>query len=254
MKITFIGSGNVATHLAQAASIAGHQIVQVMSREYDHAATLADKVQAQPVDTLAQLTNEADVYILATSDDALYDLACDLRINRRLVLHTSGSVPMHILSHISRSHGVLYIPQTFVRDIPMDYAHLPICIEGSDPIALKKIQTLASSISDKSYHLDSNQRRQLHLASVMVSNFGNALHAIAQQMLTQNQIPFEILHPLIEATTQKIHQGSLWQLQTGPAVRRDTKTIDAHRRMLAENNDLLQLYDLMTKLIQDATH
>ena len=88
----------------------------------------------------------------------------------------------------------------------------------------------------------------------MVNNFGNALNALAQETLQKEHIPFEILYPLIEMTARKIYQGDLWKLQTGPAVRRDQKTIDTHRRMIADNEDLLSLYDLMTKLIDHATH
>ncbi|MCQ2298050.1 MAG: DUF2520 domain-containing protein [Bacteroidales bacterium] len=254
MIISFIGSGNVATHLAQAFQQAGHTIRQIMSREYDHAKTLAAKVSASPIDTLGQLDLTADMFVLAVSDDSLYDLALDLKTERKIVVHTSGSVPMQILKGISRHHGVIYAPQTFVKNVEMDYSHLPFCIEASDPITFKKLEGLASSVSDKTYSLNSDQRRVLHLASVMVNNFGNALNAIAQETLNKEEIPFEILHPLIEMTTQKIYQGNLWKLQTGPAVRRDQKTINAHRRMIADNPDLLSLYDLMTKLIDHATH
>lgn len=254
MKLSFVGSGNVATHLATAFHAAGHAIVQVMSREFDHAATLAAQVEAQPIDDLALLDPSADAYILAVSDDALFDLALDLRLSRTLVLHTSGSVPMHVLKPISRHHGVLYAPQTFVKGTEMDYSTLHFCIEASDPTSELRLTALAKSLTTHVHPLDSDQRKKLHLASVMVNNFGNALNALAQQTLQSEGIPFEILHPLIEQTAQKIHHGDLWQQQTGPAVRRDQKTIDAHRRMLANNPDLLQLYDLMTKLIDHATH
>ena len=254
MNITCIGSGNVATHLAQAFYGAGHSICQIMSREFDHAAALAAKVDAHPTDRLDGLDRSADVYVLAVSDDSLFDLALDLRLDRKLVVHTSGSVPMHVLKSVSRHYGVLYAPQTFVRDVEMDYAHLPFCIEGSDEASTGLLARLVESVSDKCYNLDSSQRRTLHLASVMVNNFGNALNALAQETLQKEHIPFEILYPLIEMTARKIYQGDLWKLQTGPAVRRDQKTIDTHRRMIADNEDLLSLYDLMTKLIDHATH
>ena len=252
--ITIIGSGNVATHLAKALHAAGHQIVQIWSREYDHAEALANQVFAEPIDRLNLLYPTADVYILAVTDDALFDLALDLRLRDALVLHTAGSVSLRVLQPISRKNGVIWSPQTFIRDIPMDYSQLPFCIEGSSPEVEEAIRDLLQPVSQHIFRVDTDQRQWLHLAAVMTNNFGNAINALAQDILQQHNIPFEILHPLITMTAEKIKQGGLWQQQTGPARRRDQKTIDNQRRLIADNEQLLKIYDLLTETIQDKTH
>lgn len=251
--ITIIGSGNVATHLAKALHAAGHQIVQIWSREYDHAEVLANQVFAEPIDRLNLLYPTADVYILAVTDDALFDLALDLRLRDALVLHTAGSVSLRVLQPISRKNGVIWSPQTFIRDIPMDYSQLPFCIEGSSPEVEEAIRDLLQPVSQHIFRVDTDQRQWLHLAAVMTNNFGNAINALAQDILQQHNIPFEILHPLITMTAEKIKQGGLWQQQTGPARRRDQKTIDNQRRLIADNEQLLKIYDLLTETIQDKT-
>lgn len=251
--ITIIGSGNVATHLAKALHAAGHQIVQIWSREYDHAEALANQVFAEPIDRLNLLYPTADVYILAVTDDALFDLALDLRLRDALVLHTAGSVSLRVLQPISRKNGVIWSPQTFIRDIPMDYSQLPFCIEGSSPEVEDAIRDLLQPVSTHIFRVDTDQRQWLHLAAVMTNNFGNAINALAQDILQQHNIPFEILHPLITMTAEKIKQGGLWQQQTGPARRRDQKTIDNQRRLIADNEQLLKIYDLLTETIQDKT-
>ncbi|MBP5190120.1 MAG: DUF2520 domain-containing protein [Bacteroidales bacterium] len=251
--VTFIGSGNVATHLAKAFYAAGHQVLQIWSREYDHAEALANQVFAEPIDRLNLLYPTADVYILAVTDDALFELALDLRLRDALVLHTAGSVSLKVLQPISRKNGVIWSPQTFIRDIPMDYSQLPFCIEGSSPEVETAIRELLEPVSQHIFRIDTAQRQWLHLAAVMTNNFGNAINALAQDILQQNNIPFEILHPLITMTAEKIKQGGLWQQQTGPARRRDQKTIDNQRRLIADNDKMLQLYDLMTELIQANT-
>lgn len=263
MKISIIGSGNVATHMGKALKAAGHQILQVWSREFDHAELLADQLFAEPINQLSLLYPDADAYLLAVSDDALFDLAIDLQLRERLVLHTSGSVGISVLRPISRKHGVLYAPQSFVRTVAMDYSQLPFCIEGSSPEVYHQIEELARSISPNCFPINSEQRLWIHLASVMVNNFGNALNAMAQDILNKKCIPFDILQPLIQITADKtlnvIQQQtdsqpkSLWRLQTGPAVRHDEKTLDRHRSMLKDDNDALALYDLMTQLILDRT-
>lgn len=250
MKITIIGSGNVATHLALAFHKAGHQIQQVYSREFDHAERLAYQVMAEPVDKLNLLFPTSDIYILAVSDDALFDLALDLQFRDALVLHTSGSVSMSVLRPISRKHGVLWSPQTFIKDVAMDYAALPFCIEGSTPEVEDTIQQLIAPITPHIFRLNGEQRKWAHLAAVMANNFANALNASAEKLLRDQNIDFAILQPLIKMTAEKAQWGNLWQQQTGPAKRHDQKTIDAQRRLIADNPQMLQLYDLMTDLIQ----
>jgi predicted short-subunit dehydrogenase-like oxidoreductase (DUF2520 family) len=252
-KITMIGSGNVATHLAKAFHNAGYPILQIWSREFDHAEALANQVFAEPIDRLNLLYPTADIYIIAVADDALFDLALDLRLREALVLHTAGAVSMNVLRPVSRKHGVLWSPQTFIRDVTMDYAELPFCIEGSSAAVENHIRELLSPISRHIYNINSQQRQWLHLAAVMVNNFGNAVNALAQDLLQSHEIPFEILHPLVTLTAEKIKQGELWQQQTGPARRQDRKTIEKQRQLLADDTKLLELYDLFTEMIQRKT-
>jgi glutamyl-tRNA reductase len=63
MRITLIGSGNVATHLGAALKNAGHQIIQVYSRNLQHAALLAYHIKAEAIDDLQQISAETDVFI-----------------------------------------------------------------------------------------------------------------------------------------------------------------------------------------------
>ena len=209
---------------------------------------MASRVGAQPINKSSLLDDKSDVYLLAVNDDALYDLALDLRLPNALVLHTSGSTPATVLKPISRRY--VWSPQTFVRDLAMDYSRLPLCIEGSNAKVESDIEQLFSSVSNHIYHLDFEQRRWAHLAAVMVSNFGNAINALAQEALEQHGIDFSILRPLAEGTVRKMDYGPLWPQQTGPARRHDQKTLDAQRRLLATDPHLLQLYDMMTEIIQ----
>ncbi len=252
-NISIVGAGNVATHLAIALYQAGCSIQQVLSRSLEHAQILARRVDALPINQWQRLEEYADVYIFAVNDDALYDLALDLRLHSSLVIHTSGTTPCNILKPLSSRYGVLWSPQTFVRDIAMNYQRLPLCIEGNTPEVEKDIEDIARLISPCIYHLNFEQRRRAHLAAVMVSNFVNALNATAQQYLKGENIDFDMLRPLAEQTLRKWDYGNLWLQQTGPAVRRDEKTLKAQRRLLADQPELLKLYNDMTKLIEKHT-
>lgn len=251
INVTFIGSGNVATHLALALHNRGCQISEIWSRDYSHAQLLAGRVGAKPTDQLASLDKTADVYILAVSDDAIFDMALDLRLGNALVLHTSGATSMEVLKPISKRYGVLWSPQTFVRDVALEYETLPFCIEGCDARTEKDIESLIGQVSNHIYHTDREQRQYLHLSAVFVNNFANALYGVAQNICNTHNIPFEVLYTLIATTTQRVKWGDIRYQMTGPAVRNDTKTLDAHRRLLANDPDFLSLYNELTKIIQE---
>ena len=243
----------MGTHLALALHQAGHQIVQIWSREYDHAEAVANRVFAEPIDRLNLLYPTSDIYILAVTDDALFDLGLDLRLRDALVVHTAGSVSMSVLKQVSRRHGVVWSPQTFIRQNSMNYSELPFCIEGSTPDVEEEIRQFLLPVSQHIFSVSTEQRKWLHIAAVMTNNFGNAINAVAKDLLDKHGIPFEILHPLIEMTADKLKHGDLWLQQTGPARRQDQKTIDNQRALLADDAPTLQLYDLFTAIIQQHT-
>ena len=89
---------------------------------------------------------------------------------------------------------------------------------------------------------------------MFVNNFTNGLYAVAQQVCREQDVPFEILYPIIQTTARKAQWGDVRYQLTGPAVRNDRKTIDAHRRLLAHDKQKLEVYDLMTELVQKIKH
>ena len=240
----------MATHLAIALHSSGARIRQILSRTYDHAHLLAMKVGAEPITCIDRLDEDVEVCLLCVDDDVLYDLALDLKLPHSLVIHTSGATPASVLKRISKRYGVMWSPQTFVRDIAMDYSRLPLCIEGCTPQVEEEVAELASGISPCIYRMKLEERRKAHLAAVMVCNFVNAINATAQGLMAEAGLDFSMLRPLAEQTLRKWDYGDLWAQQTGPARRGDEKTISEQRKMLAGQPQLLQLYDQITQLIQ----
>src|SRR5690554_247628 len=95
MKIVLLGSGNVASILGQALAEAKHDIAQVWSRNKEHAASLANGLAAPFTDSIAHLV-EADMYVVAVSDQAIPAVLSQLPPTKGLVVHTSGSTPLDV--------------------------------------------------------------------------------------------------------------------------------------------------------------
>ena len=249
VKIVIIGSGNVAQHLIAAfqnAQILGSeiQLIQVYSRQTANVSHLVDLEQiTNDLDTLA----EADLYIIAVSDDAIGVISSQLPFKNRLVVHTSGSVPLHALDEDNRK-GVFYPLQTFTKNKAVDFKIIPICLESENATDYQLLDKVAKSISEKVFAINSEQRKALHVAAVFVNNFTNHLYQIGQEICEENQVPFEILKPLIAETANKIIVLSPEEAQTGPAKRNDTATIEAHEAFLSQANHL-NIYKTLTQSI-----
>jgi predicted short-subunit dehydrogenase-like oxidoreductase (DUF2520 family) len=254
MNIVMLGSGNVATHLGKAFSNAGHTILQVWSRSFSHAKELADQLGAEAIDQLGQLTPEGDLYIVSVVDDAIIPVLEQLSSIYATVVHTSGSTDMEVISPYSKDYGVFYPLQTFSKGVAIDLTNTPILLEASNENVLNKIKALASSISRNVQYCNSDQRVKLHIAAVFSCNFTNHLYAIAQELLSESKLDFDLIRPLILETAQKVMDRLPNEVQTGPAVREDQLTLDRHRQKLKNHPDWLSIYNLLSSDIINKDH
>jgi predicted short-subunit dehydrogenase-like oxidoreductase (DUF2520 family) len=250
-KITLIGSGNVATQLGKALQQAGHKIVQVFSRTPAHAQELATQLGTQHTTSLEDLL-PGDIYLFAVKDDVLEEIASQLKIEG-IAAHTSGSMAMDVLSRTSRHYGAFYPLQTFSKGNELDLKEVPFCIEASDDETKEKLSALAGSLGSNTHYLDSEQRRVLHLAAVFACNFTNHMYALAEDVLTKKNIPFDILLPLIEETASKVKNTSPRKAQTGPAKRNDLAIMARHLEMLQDQETAQALYKLISFSIQQSS-
>ena len=231
-KITFIGSGNIATNLAHAFDKAGHTIHQVISEHESHAKELASKFGAYYGDTSSELYN-AYFIIIAVSDEA-YPQALTL-VNatcRAIVCHTSGSVSMNILSSYLGDFGVIYPLQSLRKEEVKNVMQVPFFIEGNNANTLNKIKELADYISNKVSEVTSEQREKYNLAAVFANNFTNLMYSIAAEYLEKEGLNFDNLLPIIAETATRLKDDKPQAWQTGPAKRGDKAVIDKHIGML----------------------
>lgn len=250
IEITIIGSGNVAQHLILAfleAEKKGSEIklTQVFSRNKE---SIANIFPENKIVTSFQNLKKTDLYIIAVSDNAIETVANQLPFQNQLIVHTSGAIPLQIFKQTQR--GIFYPLMTFTKNKPINFKCIPLCIETVDIEDYQLLEKVAKSISDFVYQIDSEQRKALHVAAVFVNNFTNHLYQIGKDICEENKISFEILKPIILETVQKIMMLNPNEAQTGPAIRNDTKTIEAHESFLT-NETQLKIYKILTQAIQD---
>lgn len=250
ISVVILGAGNVATHFFKALNnIENISVIQWYNRNLKSISAYKNNVDI--TDDLSKL-KDADLYILAVSDDAISNLSTQLPFENKLVVHTSGSVSVY---DIDKKHkrGVLYPLQTFSKGAKLNFANVPICIETIDKKSYPLLKEFALGLGSPAKRINSDQRRVLHLAAVFVNNFTNQLYRIGHEITESEAAEFDILKPLILETAKKIEDISPYKAQTGPAIRNDKKTLKKHLKILEDNKNHQDIYKLLTSSIQQ-TH
>ncbi len=248
MDIVLIGSGNVASHLGTALHHANHHIVQVYSRKQSNALELAEQLNAEAISDLANLLPTADLYVISVKDDVITQVVEQMPETKGLVVHTAGSVSVDVLSRY-KNYGVFYPFQTFIKSAHLQFDNIPILVEANTEKNTSTLLKLGKDLSGKVLRASSEQRGALHISAVFACNFVNHMYRLGEDVLKDSGLPFELLHPLIKETANKVMKFSPSVAQTGPASRNDQQIIQKHLKQLEGQHELAQIYELLTNSI-----
>ena len=221
---------------------------QIFNRTLEHAREIGEANRISYTDKISEI-EKADIYIIASADSGIEEFSHYIPYDDVLVVHTSGSSPMSVLKGDYRK-GVFYPLQTFSKERTMRYDNIPFFIEAENPEDLKKLNELGNRISNEVHELNFASRMQVHMTGVWANNFVNHLYYIAGNICEQNNVPFDVLLPLIQETANKVIEMNPKDAQTGPAKRGDQVIIDRHLEALQNDSRLLQIYQIMTDSIK----
>lgn len=267
--ITLVGSGNVATWMAQRLQGSScFPVTQVYSRKMENARRLAALSDAEAIDDIKALNPDNQIFIFALADNAYEEILPQLPFRLPMAFVTSGTVSCQCLKGYADRYGVIYPLQTFTKSQDMRALEVPLCLE-SDFVRDDKEQQhscccnnlpqecgssydlmwdLARELSPICHEVSEEQRARMHVAAVFACNFSNAMYQIAYKLLEENGLPFDILIPLLRQTVEKVSQMSPAEAQTGPAVRGDWNVMRTHLAEL-EDERLQELYRMMSEII-----
>lgn len=248
MKVVIIGAGNVATVLGKKISLAGNEIVQIVARSRVKAAGLASFFSCDFVDNLLEINHSADIYLISIADSAIGEIASELTLNDKIVVHTAASISKNVLANCSTNYGVLYPLQTLKKELAT-IPQIPILLDASNDQTKQMLINFTSTWADSVTFTNDENRLKMHIAAVFANNFTNHLFTISKQICYSNGLDFNMLHPLIKETIERVKVSAPEDVQTGPAVRNDWVTITKHQQMLKDDSDALQVYNVLTNSI-----
>ena len=255
--VSFIGSGNVAWHLAPALDNTDFAVREVYSRNPAHAAALVDKLYEAEVKHSLDFSNSpSSIFIIAVPDDAIQSIVQEIILpDEAIRVHTSGSQPLSALGYAAiPGIGVFYPLQTFSKSKKVDFTDVPIFVESENPAAEKVLLAMAKAISKNVHQISSQERKAMHVAAVFASNFTNHMLLIAQQIMKENNLNFDWLKPLIAEMINKSISIGPEQAQTGPARRGDFEILDRHMEFLQHDEQRAEIYKIISQHIIDRYH
>ena len=249
MRIVLFGSGNTATVLSALIIKAGHELVQVISRKQENAQKLASIYGAGTGSFSDIQFSDADLYILALSDDALESIGKLPGLKNKFIVHTAGAVSINIFKECSDKYGVLYPLQTLSK-LTDRIPEIPFLVDGNTRENRHIILDFGKSLSRKVIAATDKERLGYHVAAVFVSNFTNHMYALSEQFCTEENLEFDALIPLINEVNDRVNEYSPFLTQTGPAIRNDVSTLNRHLQVLNSYPDLQYIYLKMTESIR----
>ncbi len=246
-RIGILGNGKLAKALAQRLQATGRAPLFVAARRWtdekrEHFNDIA-------LYTLGEDLPETDILFFCVSDSAITALAEQYSATA-INIHCSGAMPLGLLPAGPVGRAVVWPVHSFTRN-DTDWTNIPIAVDAEPEQNLRIVMELCESISGGMIReMKDEERKQLHLAAVFVSNFTNAMFAAAEEVLEQDKNRMQMLLPLLKDTAMRYEGTDAAELQTGPALRGDEATMARHKKYLEKYTLLNILYSAVSDYIR----
>jgi len=173
--------------------------------------------------------------------------------NKKHFIHLSGATPLPLLDPLKRKGhytGKLHPIQSFSERNKEAFKNIYATFSGD-----KETLNILKDIFGKDLKIiELKEREQLliHIACVFASNFPVYSIIKAEEILEKLNLEREILNPLIKTSIYNVIEKGAKNSLTGPAKRRDIRTIRVHKKILKNfKKDIYSIYNYLTKKILD---
>ena len=187
-------------------------------------------------------TADPELTLLCVPDTAIRDVARELSPGQGWIGHVSGATPLSALDPHRRRFS-LHPLQTFTRSRgPEQLDGAWAAVTAETDAARGRALELARVLGLEPFELDDADRPLYHAGAAMASNFLVTLHDAAAALVAAAGAPPEALEPLMRRTIENDFE------LTGPAVRGDWDTVEAHLEAIRERlPELEPLYDVLAE-------
>jgi predicted short-subunit dehydrogenase-like oxidoreductase (DUF2520 family) len=237
--LNIIGSGRVGRACGRLWAREGvFEVQDVLTRSRESAARGVQFIGAgHAVGSLAEM-READVWMIATRDDAIVPSCATLAASGKItpddiVFHVSGATPSSALAP-AREQGAriasVHPIKTFT-DAEAAVQSFPgtFCAAEGDVQALMVLKPAFEKIGAKVFDIPSDSKPVYHAGGVFACNYLVALIEVALRAHEKSGIPraasLKALEPMVRETVDAIFEQGPAKALTGPISRGDAATV-----------------------------
>ena len=244
LGIGIIGCGRVGASIGAAWRQAGHAIIGVSATSAASLERAEEMLPAVPVLDPDEITERAELVLVAVPDDEIAPLVTGLadlgRIHAgQILVHCSGRYGTDVLDAGTRL-GALPIalhPSLTFTGTEVDLSRLrQATIAVTAPAPIRPVgEALVVELGAEPIDIAEADRPLYHAAITHASNHSITILAEAMELLSEAGVadPSAVLHALVDASVANTMQNGPKAL-TGPISRGDVGTIEAHLAALSE--------------------
>ncbi|MGC2940391.1 MULTISPECIES: Rossmann-like and DUF2520 domain-containing protein [unclassified Brevibacterium] len=244
LGIGIIGCGRVGASIGAAWRQAGHAIIGVSATSAASLERAEAMLPGVPVLDPDEITERAELVVLAVPDDEIAPLVTGLadlgRIHAgQILVHCSGRYGTEVLE-AGTSLGALPIalhPSLTFTGTEVDLSRLrQATIAVTAPAPIRPVgEALVVELGAEPIDIAEADRPLYHAAITHASNHSITILTEAMELLTEAGVsdPSAVLHTLVDASVANTMQNGPKAL-TGPISRGDVGTIEAHLAALSE--------------------
>ena len=252
MKLVFsiVGSGNMAKYFAHQCYKNNWKIEEFISRNETEGKLLAKKYNANFKFFDEEISINSTIVLLAIPDKIILDWNENKCCIDKTILITAGGIGLQQISNLSKNTISMWPLFSILNNIDvLDKKDIPFVLQSSNEESKLLADEIAKKISTNVFYYSDEQKLKLHLAAVFANNFTTHIIGIAQELLKENKINPEILNAILEQTFANAKNGNAFESQTGPAIRNDISTMNAHLELLNQDNNASEIYKLLSNSI-----
>lgn len=196
-----------------------------------------------------------EIIFIAVPDDQIKLLSDDLskiplNWENRSVIHCSGNLSSDTCSSLKKRGAkvaAMHPIQTFNKGDGLHrFCDIYITLEGDD-VLISELSLIINQMGAHPLKITAEQKRVIHIASVIASNYLVSLLNVSETILKDAGITesLDIIQPLVSQTVHNIFEKGVQESLTGPISRGDIQSVEDHLNLLNENQIYSEIYRLL---------
>jgi predicted short-subunit dehydrogenase-like oxidoreductase (DUF2520 family) len=254
-KIAIVGAGNLGSALALSLHVAGYIVSEIVAREgttsWRKARFVARRVDARAT-PLHRPEISANLVWFCVPDRGIAacarELADAINWKRKIAVHSSGALvsdEIDVLRHRGAWVASVHPLMTFVPGVTPSLRGVSFAVEG-DPAALRTIRGIVKVLGGHAYPIRKEDKAAYHTWGTFVSPLLTALLATSERVARAAGVSRGTerrrMLPIVRQTVENYAKQGGARGFSGPIVRGDADTIEAHLRVLQPIPEAREVY------------